>query len=640
MKKTTILALVTLMFVSHALLAQKDKPSPVQVNKAKKLKSDYPEDDLVILTKETLISFERNNKTGKVEVIEENNTTYMAIASRADSGYSTGYDNESEIEKLILYNGKNKKIYWDLKDEAYSSSSIFHNDYRVRYGSLTLPTQGFTRRVNEVKRYKDVKYFTSHYFAESSPIINGSVIFTVPQWLTLDLKEYHINDQQIKRTEKKVGQNTVITYNVSKLDGMNRESGMPGTSFIYPHVLVLSQSFKDESNVEKPLFKETQDLYNWYRSLVEQVEIDPTDVTLKVNELTAGLNSDDDKIKAIYYWVQDNIKYIAFEDGIAGFKPDSPQNVFQKKYGDCKGMAILLKTMLKEAGYDARLVWIGTDAIAYDYSTPSLSVDNHMISAIMVNGEPVFIDGTEKFNKYGTFASRIQGKQALIENGNDFILKKVPKASPETNQEIYQGTFEIKDNDLTAQIKKNISGERASYFLYGFTGMPQDEREDAMLRVLSDGNDNAKVSNVQGFDPNNRDDSIDITYDLVINNVVSNFDDSLYLELDPVRYMSNWKMENDRKHSYQFTHTRSEKKTLQLKLPEGYSIESLPEAISIENEYLTVKASYINNNGMITYESIMTLKKRLIEKENFDLWNNTIEQVKNFYDEQIVLKKV
>jgi hypothetical protein len=29
-----------------------------------------------------------------------------------------------------------------------------------------------------------------------------------------------------------------------------------------------------------------------------------------------------DKVKAIFYWVQNNIRYIAFEDGIAGFLPD------------------------------------------------------------------------------------------------------------------------------------------------------------------------------------------------------------------------------------------------------------------------------------------------------------------------------
>ena len=66
----------------------------------------------------------------------------------------------------------------------------------------------------------------------------------------------------------------------------------------------------------------------------------------------------------MFYWVQDNIRYIAFENGIMGFKPDAAQNVLNKKYGDCKGKANLLKEMLKLAGYDARLTWIGTSDLA------------------------------------------------------------------------------------------------------------------------------------------------------------------------------------------------------------------------------------------------------------------------------------
>ena len=57
---------------------------------------------------------------------------------------------------------------------------------------------------------------------------------------------------------------------------------------------------------------------------------DPEQLKSKVTELTAKAKTDEEKIKNIYYWVQDNIRYIAFEDGIAGFKPDDSQNVFKK----------------------------------------------------------------------------------------------------------------------------------------------------------------------------------------------------------------------------------------------------------------------------------------------------------------------
>ena len=96
-------------------------------------------------------------------------------------------------------------------------------------------------------------------------------------------------------------------------------------------------------------------MYGWYRSLVNSMDNQTADIESTVAELLNNIDDDEEKIKALYYWVQDNIRYIAFEDGIAGFKPDECQNVFNKKFGDCKGMANLLKEMLIVAGFDARL---------------------------------------------------------------------------------------------------------------------------------------------------------------------------------------------------------------------------------------------------------------------------------------------
>jgi hypothetical protein len=84
----------------------------------------------------------KNNSTGKVKVQEAKSTTYFSIASRADIGYSTGYDNKSSIEDLRLLSRRNKRFFWELNDEAYSTASIFYNNYRVKYGKLTFPLQG------------------------------------------------------------------------------------------------------------------------------------------------------------------------------------------------------------------------------------------------------------------------------------------------------------------------------------------------------------------------------------------------------------------------------------------------------------------------------------------------------------------
>ena len=91
---------------------------------------------------------------------------------------------------------------------------------------------------------------------------------------------------------------------------------MPGRSYLYPHILVIAKSFTKDG-ATTTLFKSNADLYNWYKSLIAMMKDDTTVMKSKVNELTANAKTDDEKIKNIYYWVQDNIRYIAFEDGIA-----------------------------------------------------------------------------------------------------------------------------------------------------------------------------------------------------------------------------------------------------------------------------------------------------------------------------------
>ena len=85
-------------------------------------------------------------------------------------------------------------------------------------------------------------------------------------------------------------------------------------------------------------------------------------------------------IKKIKIKTNENIKYIAFEYALGGFIPREANEVFQKKYGDCKDNSSILFKMLEIAGLQGNLTWIGTRKIPYTYEeVPTRAVDNHMI---------------------------------------------------------------------------------------------------------------------------------------------------------------------------------------------------------------------------------------------------------------------
>ena len=142
-------------------------------------------------------------------------------------------------------------------------------------------------------------------------------------------------------------------------------------------------------------------MYRWSNGLA-QVDCNIPELDSLLAEITEGCRTDMEKIRNTYAWVQQNIRYIAFEAGILGHKPDTPAEVLRKRYGDCKGMAILLRTLLKAQGFDARLTDIGTVDIPYRMSEiATLASVNHMICSLIYQGKTYYLDAIQRIYKRG-----------------------------------------------------------------------------------------------------------------------------------------------------------------------------------------------------------------------------------------------
>jgi len=232
-----------------------------------------------------------------------------------------------------------------------------------------------------------------------------------------------------------------------------------------PHLVITVRSYTVNQKQYNG-FKTVADLYNWYNFLYKKADNKSADLKPLVNQLIQGKPNDEEKIKAIYYWVQDNIRYIAFEEGYAGFIPQSVQAVYKNKYSDCKGMANLVTEMLKLAGYDAHFAWIGTREIPYDHAeVQSMCVDNHAISVLYFNGKTYFVDGTEKYAAFGKNAYRIQGKSVLVQNGDGYKLEKVPAATIEENKIITKATLKLEGDKITGHVLLSYTGEGKNFFI-------------------------------------------------------------------------------------------------------------------------------------------------------------------------------
>lgn len=615
-------------------------PTPDDISQAKTLREKFEDDDIVISEGKETIKFGLYKDNPEIAVFQEVKDRYLNIAPhRTDIRLYEFYNNKSKIEKFLIKWRNDRSAGFLVKDEYFAVKDLFYTDARVKYTSVDFPIQGYSYDYVMEKKYDDVKYFTSVYFSGEYPIKEKTISIIVPEWLEVELKEYNFAGYDITHEKKPdpAKKMTEHLYTLKNIPAAFDEKNAPGRSYLSPHILVVAKSFTRDGQ-RTALFDSTNDLYSWYKGLVNEMKDDPTVFDAKVKELTANAKTDEEKIRSIYYWVQDNIRYIAFEDGIAGFKPDDSHQVFTKRYGDCKGMANLTKQMLKAAGFDARLAWIGTKHIAYDYSLPSLAVDNHMICALMLNGKKYFLDATEKYNSFGHYAERIQNKQVMIEDGDKFILDKIPTSLTSDNKETYSVRMSIDNESLKAICSRTFAGESGTEFLCGFNSVENQKQQNALSDFLTGRDKNMSVSNLKTSDLNNRDLAIKVDYDMQLSNKVSGFDNEIYVDMDFLKEFGALEMKK-RKTDYLFDYKTDYESSIVLEIPAGYKVDKLPQNLVYKGDGYSVNLSFSQTPKEISCKKSFVFQNGVIPVSEAAAWNKVVSDLNTIYKQQIVLTK-
>lgn len=184
-------------------------------------------------------------------------------------------------------------------------------------------------------------------------------------------------------------------------------------------------------------FKDWDEFSTWYHHLIRKQFESSDAIRLKVSELTTGLTTREEKVRAIYEFVVSEVRYIAWEFGVHGFKPYKASTIFDRRFGDCKDKATLICTMLGELDIQAYPVLIeGTqNREREDFTLPLVSHFNHCIAYVPRDDDATrsgrFIDGTAEHHPYGTLPTMDYGAKVLIVRPDGSELADIPWNTPD-----------------------------------------------------------------------------------------------------------------------------------------------------------------------------------------------------------------
>jgi hypothetical protein len=609
-------------------------------NQIEELIRAFPKEKVIVTHSNVTYSIDKNRSGVPVSVTERAEDRFIALQPRVHAVEIRFYDMFSRIDKHKV-DGTGKFNTWSSQRCGdYEIDGIFYHDAKICEFYLQFEEPGDFLTVSTTKTYSDLKYLTRIPLHKLTAVFEKTVRIEIPKEIDLELVEMNLEGFEVERSEHKneVSGNKIIEYKILNVPSSLELENLPGYSCTYPHLVALFKAYeKDGERIS--LIENTDDLYRWYKSLVSENELSQ-EIAELTEQLAASKKSDTAKIAAVYYWIQDKIRYIAFEDGYAAFIPEDPNNVYRYKYADCKGMANLTKTMLKHLGYDARLCWVYTGNNCYPRNIPSLASDNHMICAVKLYNDFIFLDATVNYSTFSEIPEGIQGKECIIEDGSNYIIASIPSTEISENLVKIENNIRIDQNKLMIDGSIRLTGTIKKLFQYYLNHVRSDLKEDLLDYFITMTDNNFNIINLITTPADSMTREFSLDYDAEVSNVVLDLGDEMLLSLDLYNEYRDQKIDSTRPYPYLLESREIYAHEVKLKLPSNLIISRLPDTLSYKHPVFEFTGSYGMEDTLLVYRKKLRINEDILQVDHFKSWNEGINALNKFYNQMVILKKL
>lgn len=169
---------------------------------------------------------------------------------------------------------------------------------------------------------------------------------------------------------------------------------------IQPEVYIEEESEPDW--YQSVAFIEMSDYRNWGEVAAQIVplfslpeDFDVSIPTEMANLVSGWKGTQEERALAALRFVQDEVRYLGFEEGIMGHTPHDPRLVFQQRFGDCKDKTFLLHALLHLMDISSTPILVDTRAgKALTEMLPIPSAFNHIILQMTIDGIDYCVDST------------------------------------------------------------------------------------------------------------------------------------------------------------------------------------------------------------------------------------------------------
>lgn len=528
--------------------------------------------------------------------------------------YDSTYEKvELEYARTIKPNGEVAEIgSRHIRDVSKYLNFPLYSNVRVFIISFPEITEGavieYKLKVyrNQLINKKD--FVLSYPLQASEPIISADFSIRLPKEKQLHLKtlnhKYNNFAANLKPQVKENNGDLIYRWQFKNIPQIIPESNMPPQVKINPAILAST-------------FSDWQDIYNWWWNLAKDKIKPDNAIKGKVRELIQEQNSTEAKLRAIYNFCAQKIRYVAVEYGQAGYEPHNASDIFKNKYGDCKDQAILLITMLKEAGILSWPVLIATrDYYNLNADFPAV-LFNHCIAAVSFEGKIIFLDPTAETCPFGDLPSDDQDRKVFVCKQDGYTIEDIP-LYPASHNLVKQELKITLNNDETIAAQKSVFTygiyDQAQRFWLLYT--PPELIQESLKEKIQDISIGATLDKYELKNLDNLNEPIVLSY---LFKGPEYFTSAGKLRLMPqlTGLDTSLVAKDKRKYAIDFATLDSKETYLELVIPDNFIIKYMPDNVTVDSPWLKFTVQYSQEDNRISFRQNIESKQTLVLEDEY-----------------------
>lgn len=354
-----------------------------------------------------------------------------------------------------------------------------------------------------------------------------------------------------------------------------------------------------------------------------------------LQNILSNVASNDEKIIKIFEFVKGKIKWNNFR---GKYTDDGVKKAYTDGVGNVAEINLTLVSMLKEAGFNANPILVSTRDNGIPLF-PTSAGFNYVIAGIELNSGLMVLDATEKYSLPNVLPLRALNWQGRVVR-NDESSSAVNLFSPNTSsKKVYlnakmddegsiSGMSRIMYNNLIALTNRNANNDVTNQDLIGKLEKNNDDIEILNLKVINDKNLSKPLINTLSFETDSQTEMIG---------------DKMYFS--PLLYLAEkenpFKLD-ERIYPIDFGTPWEEKYTVNIQIPQGYSIESKPEnaAYALPDNLGIYKFVCVEKNNKLQILSTVNIKQSILPAHYYNSIREFYKKMIDKQTEKIVLTKI